>query len=372
MMTKGRILCVDDEPGVLDGLRRNLRREFEVETALGGAEGLRMLQSDTYEVVVSDYQMPEMSGAEFLGQVREHWPETTRVLLTGNADLDAAIATVNEGHVYRFLLKPCPKEVLIPALEAAMELHRLVIAERVLLQDTLHGAVRLLTDALALVSPEGFGHCGSLAQRVRRIAEDVGVDEPWKVEMATLLAQITLVTLPTDTLLKLRTGDELSADEQRMVTRLPAVGSELLSPLPRIEDIRELVEQQGPPWGTDSAPDPNRPLACAVLRACIDAELLTSQDVPFPAVIHALRNRTGFYPENVLSALESNPPEDATQSKEVELGEVAPGMVLLDAVETVDGRLLVAAGSTLTQATVERIWNFRANTALKEPVRVTA
>jgi len=370
-MAKPRILCVDDEPSVLDGLRRNLRREFEVETALGGAEGLRALEASAFEVVVSDYQMPEMSGAEFLGRVREGWPETTRVLLTGNADLDAAIATVNEGHVYRFLLKPCPKEVLIPALEAAVEFHRLVIAERVLLQDTLHGAVRLLTDALALVSPEGFGHCGSVALRARQVAEDVGVEEPWKVEMATLLAQVTLVTLPTETLEKLRSGDRLSEEERSMVERLPSVGSELLAPLPRIEDVCKLVEEQGPPWGADGEPDPNRSTGAAVLRACIDAELLASQGAPFVSAIHSLKQKVGCYPEEVLTALEAHPPNDADQSREIGLADVVPGMILLDPVETTDGRLLVAVGTTLAPATVQRIRNFRANTQLKEPIRVS-
>lgn len=370
-MTKGRILCVDDEQSVLDGLRRNLHREFDVEAALGGAAGLRALETGSFEVVVSDYQMPEMSGAEFLGRVRERWPQTTRVLLTGNADLDAAIATVNEGHVFRFLLKPCPKEVLIPALEAALEFHRLIIAEQVLLQDTLHGAVRLLTDALAMVSPEGFGHCGSVARRSREVAEELGVDEPWKVEMATLLAQVTLVTLPTETLEKLRNGDELSEEEQLMVERLPSVGSELLAPLPRIEDVCELVKQQGPPWGARAEPDPHRSTGAAVLRACIDAELLTSQGVPFVAAIHTLNQRIGWYPEEVLKALEAHPPDEAIQSREIEVASIAPGMVLLDPVQTVDGRLLLASGSTLTLATVERIRNFRANTELIEPIRVS-
>ncbi len=370
-MMLGRILCVDDEQGVLDGLRRNLRREFEVVTALGGAEGLKALESAAYDVVMSDYQMPEMSGAQFLGHVRKRWPETTRVLLTGNADLDAAIATVNEGHVYRFLLKPCPKEVLIPALESAINFHNLVVAERVLLQDTLHGAVRMLTDALSLVSPEGFGHCGGVAQRASQVAETVGIAEPWKVEMATLLAQVTLVTLPEETLEKLRNGDDLSSDEQSMIERLPSVGRDLLSPLPRIEDVCKLVEEQGPPWGADAKPNPKRSLGAAVLRACVDVELLTSQGVPFVAAIQSMRQRAGWYPEKVLAALEANPPSGEKDVREVEVADVISGMILLDPVETVDGRLLVAAGSKITPATIERIRNFRANTRLKEPIRVT-
>ncbi|MFK7895219.1 MAG: response regulator [Myxococcota bacterium] len=369
-MSHSRILCVDDEQNVLDGLRRNLRRDFDVTIALGGAEGLKVLESEDFEVVVSDYQMPEMSGAEFLGQVRERWPHVTRILLTGNADLDAAIKTVNEGHVYRFLLKPCPKEVLIPALKSACELNRLVRAEQVLLQDTLHGAVRLLMDALSLVSPDAFGHCGQVASRAGEIASDLGVDEPWKVEMAALLAQVTLVTLPTETAEKLRSGEELSRDERQMVERLPAVGSKLLAPLPRIEDVCELVEQQGAPWGAGARPETNPSLGASVLRACIDAELVAAQGVPFAAVIHTLKQRKDFYPESVLECLERHPPDEADQGREISAIDVVAGMVLLDPIQSVDGRLLVASGSTLTTATVERIRNFCTNTEIKEPIRV--
>ena len=365
------ILCVDDEAGVLDGLRRNLRRDFDVTTAVGGAEALATLERAPFQVVVSDYQMPEMNGAEFLGHVRERWPEMTRVLLTGNADMDAAIHTVNEGQIFRFLLKPCPKEALIPALEAALDYNRLVVSERVLLQDTLHGTIRLLVDALSLVSPEAFGSCGRVATQARCVAEELGVDAPWKVEMATLLSQVTLVTLPPETLEKVRDGDELRTEEQEMVERLPSVGRDLITPLPRIEDVRDLVECQGPPWGSGAAPAAKRPVGAAILRACVDLDLVMSQGVPFAAAIHTLRQRNGFYPDQVLAALEKHPPTGTSECRQIDVLDVAPGMVLLDSIQTVDGRLLVASGNVLTPTMVERVRNFCANTPVKEPIRVS-
>lgn len=367
-----KILCVDDEQGVLDGLRRNLRRAFEISTALGPEEGLAALETESFAVVISDYQMPGMNGADFLAKVREKCPDATRMLLTGNADLDAAIETINEGQIYRFLLKPCPKEKLIPAIEDGLERYRLVSAERVLLEETLHGTIRFLSEALALVSPDAFGRCRTVGAQARAVAERLSVAAPWKVEMAALLAQVTLVTLPGDTLTKLRDGSSLSPKEQEMVVALPGVGAELLAPLPRIEDVRAIVEQQGPPWGSAGAPPANQPIESAIVRAALDLDLVTSQGVPFGAALTSMRERADFYPPAVLEALEGTFESSADSVEEISVFELREGMTLLDPIQTLDGRLLIAEGSQLTQATVTRIRNFLANTELKDPVRVSA
>ncbi|MDH3727971.1 MAG: response regulator, partial [Myxococcales bacterium] len=124
---KPRVLCVDDESNILDGLRRHLRRHFEIHTAPGSREGLGLMEAEEepFVVVVSDLQMPEMNGIDFLKEVRERSPDTTRILLTGNADLSSAVSAVNEGNIFRFLTKPCPNEVLIQAVSAGVEQHRL-------------------------------------------------------------------------------------------------------------------------------------------------------------------------------------------------------------------------------------------------------
>jgi CheY-like chemotaxis protein len=109
-----KILFVDDEPAVLDGYRRMLHREFEVDTATGGERGLMLIHDcGPYCVVISDMRMPGMNGAEFLSQVRQKTPETVRMLLTGYTDINAAIEAVNEGNIFRFLTKPCMKETLV-------------------------------------------------------------------------------------------------------------------------------------------------------------------------------------------------------------------------------------------------------------------
>ena len=117
-----RILIVDDDQLILDALERHLRSRFDLTTARGGKEAMRLVMSqDPYAVVVSDLRMPEMDGVTLLYLIRQAAPDTVRVLLTGKADLEAATSAINVGNVFRLLNKPCPARMLLRVLEAAVE-----------------------------------------------------------------------------------------------------------------------------------------------------------------------------------------------------------------------------------------------------------
>src|SRR5690349_5358195 len=108
---KPQILCVDDEPRVVEGLAQLLRREFDVKSASSPEDALRMVgELKDLAVVVSDMRMPRMDGATLLHEIRMRRPDVTRILLTGEAGRDAAMRAVNEGQIFRFLTKPCPIE----------------------------------------------------------------------------------------------------------------------------------------------------------------------------------------------------------------------------------------------------------------------
>jgi DNA-binding NtrC family response regulator len=129
-----KILFVDDEPNVLSALKRELRKQFEIETAENGEAGLRTIAAfGPYAVVVSDYNMPGMNGTRFLSNVKKIAPNTVRIMLTGFASLDTAIRAVNEGNIFRLLIKPCPPELLSRALSAAIDQYRLIMTEKQLL-----------------------------------------------------------------------------------------------------------------------------------------------------------------------------------------------------------------------------------------------
>lgn len=135
----GCVLFVDDEPNITAALKRALRDEpYTTISANSAAEALEILERRSVDVVVSDERMPGMSGSEFLGKVRERFPSTARIILSGQADLDAAIRAINEGAVWRFMLKPCNPADLMVTIRRAMEYKKLLELTGRLLQDYEH------------------------------------------------------------------------------------------------------------------------------------------------------------------------------------------------------------------------------------------
>ena len=154
-----------------------------------------------------------MNGTQFLSRVRESAPETVRMMLTGQADLHTAMHAVNEGAIFRFLTKPCPPEALGHALEAGLAQYRLVHAEKELLEQTLTGSLKALSDVLSLVNPEAFGRASRLKRYVTGLAHHMGLSDVWRLEIAASLSQIGCVILPDTILQKISKGEPLSPNE---------------------------------------------------------------------------------------------------------------------------------------------------------------
>ena len=178
-----RILLVDDEPNVVEAYHRRFRKQFQIHSALGGQEGLDMLTAQgPFAVVVSDCRMSLMDGIEFLTRVRDLAPETVRMMLTGNTDLDTALEAVNRGEIFRFLTKPCPPDTFANALVAGIRQYQLIHAEKELLEQTLTGSLNALADILSLVDPEAFGRASRLKRYVRKLAQHMRLSDLVKPE----------------------------------------------------------------------------------------------------------------------------------------------------------------------------------------------
>jgi response regulator RpfG family c-di-GMP phosphodiesterase len=162
-----------------------------VQTAQSPELGLQTVaEKGPFAVVVSDFRMPGMNGIQFLAEVKRANPDTVRIMLTGQADLTTAILAVNEGSIFRFLTKPCPTGTLTAALDSAMEQHRLITSERELLEQTLHGSVKMLTEVLSLVSPAAFSHACLVRKYVTHMATHLNLSSIWEFELAAMLCEL--------------------------------------------------------------------------------------------------------------------------------------------------------------------------------------
>lgn len=371
---KPTILCVDDEPRILEGLALQLRRRFDLKTATSGAAGLEILESaPSLAVVVSDMRMPGMDGATFLARARRAAPDCVRLLLTGQADIDAAIAAVNEGQIFRFLTKPCPPDRLLTALDAAVEQHRLVTSERVLLTQTLRGSVRMLTDVMALASPSAFGRATRVKDLGVELAKAAGEESVWAIEIAAMLSQIGCVTLPEETAERLYHGRPLSPEEQVLADRLPAVAERLLTHIPRLELVRACLVGQSKRFdGAGGAPGDAKgealPLGARALKIAHDYDVAVGRGLSALSAVEALSARTGVYDPKLLALFAKLRVEDRgpTDVREIPLSAVTAGMRFAEDVKTAAGLLLLPRGYEVTEGLIDRIRNF----SVKGNVRV--
>lgn len=376
-----KILFVDDEPNVLSALQRQFRKHYDVSTALGGVRALHLIAHEgPYAVIVSDMQMPEMNGVQFLREARKLSPDSVRLMLTGNADQQTAMDAVNEGSVFTFLTKPCPSEIMVKSMQSAVEQYHLIMAEHELLEGTLNGSVKLLMDLLSMVAPGVFGHTQAIQGLVTRLAGSMQLEDPWHLEMAAMLCNIACVTLPPETLAKARSGEALSPDEQLMLNHLPETGRNLITNIPRLERVADIVFYQdkafdGTGFPEDACSGDDIPRESRILKVLRDLEDLAAEGVPWAEALERMTGRDGIYDPVILQAVNTVLAVDDNASAaegtvEIKLFELRIGQILASDIETVEGKLLIATGNRITTPLLERLHNYRRVSSIKEPILI--
>ena len=292
------VLLVDDDVRVVSAMHRMLHRAYSIEIAAGAQDALEAIRQNSYAVVVSDLRMPAMDGVELLSKVREISPDTVRVLLTGQADLDAAIGSVNEGNVFRFLTKPCPLELLHKTLDAALEQHRLKVTEREVLQETLTGTVAILVEVLAAIQPLAFGRAARIRRHVRLLAYELRLPDSWEFEAAAMLSQIGCISVDPRILKKHYAGAELSEADRRHLLSQASVGRKLLHRVPRLQAVAQMIEHQYQNWpGTEERNGHRRLIATGaqLLRASSEFDRLVGAGLSAAEAIASMRRDEGEY-----------------------------------------------------------------------------
>jgi response regulator RpfG family c-di-GMP phosphodiesterase len=371
-----RILCVDDEPNVVEGIRRSLRGSYDVVTAVGPRAAIAILEQDVdFAVVLSDLRMPELDGVILLNQVRDGAPDIVRILLTGYADTDAAIRAVNDGQIFRFLTKPCTPALLRSTLDSAVEHHRVVKAERVLLEQTLQGSVQLLTDVLSLAQPAAFGRAGRLKRKISELAAYMKIRDRWAIELAALFSQLGAVTLPAALIDKVYHGQPLNEAEQELAARISLVSEQLLSHIPRFEPVRDILRFQHTHFNGHGSPMPSVreefiPIGARLLAIVRDFDVLEAQGLTMSLALDTMYGRTGWYDMRALNAFAATQgANEGLDVREMPLANVSVGMVFVNDV-TEGELLLVARGQEVTHGVVDRIHHHWANFSAAVTVRV--
>jgi len=372
---KPKVLCVDDEKQVVESFAALLRKDFEIHIATSGADALKKIREVRgLAVVVSDMRMPNMDGVKFLHEMSHRCPDATRIMLTGEAGADGAKRAINEGQVYRFLTKPCPINELRSAILAGVELHRLALAERAVLRETLIGCIRALVEVLSIANPVAFGRVSGIKRRVMELAARLGYPEFWQLEAAALLSQIGYLSMPTEVAERIPVGRPPSAKGHALASSAPEVAKKLFEHIPRLDAVMQILaamnasDEEMAALGAGPVG-----IAARVLGAVLEADSLSAGGQTREQVLSSLRPHASRYGtrvvEELASLLVTHGEEEKTE--EIRLRDIQPGMTILQDVRNHHGVLLVPRDFDVTPSFLHRITGFGSE-VLDQRVRIVA
>ncbi len=364
----GKVLIVDDEMSILLALERKLFGLHTVFKADNGIEGLKILErKGPFAVIITDYKMPQMNGLQLLEKAAKEAPETVRVMLTGHADIDIAMEAINKGNIFRFLTKPCGDQELLQVVNAAVQQYQLITAERELLQNTLTGSIRLLTDLFSAVQPDCFARAGNISRLAKRVAVRAGITKTWEIEMAALLSQIGTITLPEELIYKRLSGQGLTDREEMLFMSHPQIGSSFIANIPRLEEIARAVQFQFRGFDGSGPPDEalqgeKIPLLARILKLVQDYEYHYEIENIAMRSLKRLKASSWLYDPKLLAALEAEilNIEDGYHYlvRQVDIFGLESGMILADGVHDQFGALLISRGTVITDVLKTRLINY--------------
>ncbi|MDX9746252.1 MAG: response regulator [Syntrophales bacterium] len=371
-----KILFVDDEQNVLDALDRQLRRKYNLRTAISGEAGLEMIAREgPFAVVVSDMRMPVMDGIMFLKEVRRLAPQTVRLMLTGNAERQTAIDAINQGAIFRFLTKPSPVEEIVPALNAALEQYRLITAEKELLEKTLKGSIKILVDILSLANPVAFSQAMRIRKYAASIARRLSLPSPWQYEMAALLASLGFVNIPPEIIEKHLSGTALTDQEKEMIASVPQTSGMLLANIPRLATVAAMITQQNnsckSPLVFDGTENTEIIRTGAnLLRVLTDFDTLLHRYDPAEA-IRIMAGRPDHYDPSLLDLLTTlDLPRRNRIVRRIKISELRNGMIIDEDVYNAKRIMVVPRGYEVNDMTCERLKNFLSSQLESGTVRI--
>lgn len=410
------ILFVDDEANILSSLRRVFRPlGYRILTAESGLQGLEILERECVDLVVSDMRMPEMNGAQFLEKVRERWPDTVRILLTGYSEVSATIDAINKGQIYRYVSKPWEDNDITLTVRLALQqkmlerekqrleilthkqneelkdlnahLEEKVLARTKALNETMQSldvayeklkksfitSVRVFSNLIEMRNPSKSGHSRRVADLARTLAQKMGMSaaEVQDTFVAGLLLDVGKIGLP-DRLLD-KSFNTLSFDERSEVVKYPVRGEMALMALEQLQGAAKLIRSHRENFDGSGYPEHlsglSIPLGARILAVATDydAALMGSSFAkpmkPAQAQLMIQDSKGKRYDPSVLevfmdelckvSAAAVNATELTLRS-----GQATPGMVLSRDLLTGNGDILLAKEHVLDEGIIAQIRGF--------------
>jgi len=420
------VLCVDDEPNILSALKRLFRPHgYRVLCADSGADALAMLEHEQVDLVISDMRMPEMDGAQFLECVRERWPDTMRLLLTGYSDIGSILAAINRGEIYRYITKPWDDNDIVLVVRHALERRTLelekdrlealtrsqneqlkalnqsleqkveartlelkqsnqsILAANDKLKSNFITTIKIIASMIELRGGNLAGHSRRVADLARRIAVKMGlnVKETQEVFIAALLHDVGKIGFP-DELLTMAVN-MMAGDNMALFRKHPIRAEQVLMPLDDLRGVAAILRAQMERFDGAGFPDGVSglmiPLGARILALASDFDnlqlgaLVQRRVLPEDAKQIMYDSSGKRYDPSVVAAfraLMDGDPVEPIKDVAVLSGELIPGMVLSRDLVSRDGLMLLSAEHVLDQRLIQQVQDFETKSEARLNIRV--
>lgn len=373
---KDMILLVDDENHILESYKRHLFEDYKIVTASNGKEGLsKLTQFPDISVIVSDMQMPEMDGLEFLEEARYLNHGAIRIMLTGNSDQKTASEAINRADVFKFLNKPCAPHDLKTALLEAISERNVRNKEHEVLNSTLRNSINTLVEVLSLSCPEAFGSINRIKSSVILCLRHMNSNPDWMVESLPMLAFLGYISLPSDILKKVSRGAPLTDDQRSIYNTHADVGHRLIKAIPRLGGIAKSVLYQNKGYDGSGYPDDevsgkSIPTGARLLKVALDYEYFLASTTPDQALQRLLDNRSIYDLTILKNFVEAMRLKKDDKILTIEDSELRIGMVVAADVYTNEGILLIAKGQDVSDGVISRYLNFKKHYGIAQPLSI--
>lgn len=400
---KPPILIVDDEPIVLAALKETLLREhYDVVATNSPAQALDILHERQFNVIISDYRMPEMTGLEFLIEAKKIQPQTSRILITAVLSLPTIIDSINKGEIFRFLAKPWLREELTATVKNAVQRYELINHNQQLQRETaelnvrlaqanstLEGQVRALEEQkIALDRANNalgtnFGKSLDLVYRILNTydpllgtqiktvtdicakmadTEYFTTEQKHVLRTSAWLCDIGLIGVSRELLRAFRTGQPLGENEQLIVRNHPIYGQALASFVDTLTTVGDTIRAHHERWDGTGFPDGLKGESIPWTARCLAvAVAYVESGLPKDQAIEYILGQSGigFDPTAVRLFLKvTHLIQLPRQVKEIMLEDLKPGMMLANGIYNPHGLLLIGEGQELTPAMIAKIRNY--------------
>ncbi len=368
----GNVMVIDDQPANLKLMEEMLTREgFAVRSFPRGRLALASAAQAVPDLILLDISMPEMDGFEVCARLKADAKlhSVPVIFLSALSDTADKVRAFKCGGV-DYITKPFQCEEVRTRVETHLGLQRARNAEHQLLENTLNGAIRALSELIHLTGPVLATRSEAIRSIVVHLCCKLALDEAWQYELAAILCLIGCIALPEEAFERAYSRNA-SQTEEEMFSTHPENGAELLAKIPRLENVAEIIRRQQMPCG-DAPPKGVVETGSCLLQAALDLDRWMFQNLPFDMALGRLKALPHGYPPEVLDALAGYRPHVAIfETKCIPIEELRIGMIAETDVITEDGNfMIVLKGTVLSRTIVERIWNFNRTRGVRQPIRV--